>query len=92
MDKYYHSIQDWNRFADAVTDLITDYIKYSSWIDGNDGIYVDENDNVSLENGNEITDKDNFYPIMNLLMIEDGKHDVDYDKIQELTDKYIFVR
>ena len=44
MDKYYHSIQDWNRFADAVTDLITDYIKYSSWIDGNDGIYVDEND------------------------------------------------
>lgn len=89
MEKWYHSIQDWNRFADAVFDLVEDYIRYSTEIDENDGIYVDENDNVSIEDGRTIADKQDFYPIVNFI---NDENEVDYDKIQELTDKYIFVR
>lgn len=89
MEKWYHSIQDWNRFADAVFDLVEDYIKYSTEIDENDGIYVDENDNVSIEDGRTIADKQDFHPIVNFI---NNENEVDYDKIQQLTDKYIFVR
>ena len=92
MEKWYHSMQDWNRFADAVFDLVEDYIRYSTEIDENDGIYVDENDNVSIEDGRTIADKQDFHPIVGLLVNENGVYDVDYDRIQELTDKYIFVR
>ena len=89
MEKWYHSIQDWHIFADAVSDLVEDYIRYSTEIDENDGIYVDENDNVSVEDGRTIADKQDFYPIANFI---NNDKEVDYDKIQELTDKYIFVR
>lgn len=92
MEKWYHSIQDWHRFADAVSDLVEDYIRYSTEIDENDGIYVDENDNVSIEDGRTIADKQDFHPIASLILNEGGSYEVDFDRIQELTDKYIFVR
>ena len=92
MEKWYHSIQDWHRFADAVTDLVEDYIKYSSEIDENDGIYVDENDNVSLMNRSDAPDEDNFHSILILLDMSKGMPEVSYDAVEELTDKYIFVR
>ncbi len=92
MEKYYHTIQDWHRFADAVTDLVEDYIKYSTGIDENDGIYVDDDDNVSLMNRNDAPDEDNFHGIIKLLDMRADAPEVSYDAIQELTDKYIFVR
>lgn len=92
MKKSYNTIQDWHRFADTVTDLVEDYIKYSSEIDENDGIYVDENDNVSLMNRSDAPDEDNFHSILILLDMSEGMPEVSYDAIQELTDKYIFVR
>lgn len=92
MEKWYHSIQDWHRFADAVADLVEDYIKYSTEIDENDGIYVDEDDNVSLMNRSDAPDDDNFHSILILLDMSEGMPEVSYDAIQELTDKYIFVR
>ncbi len=92
MEKYYHSIQDWHKFADSVTDLVEEYIKYSSDINENDGLYVDESDNVSLENRDEVSDKENFHPISQLIIREDGMVEVDFEKVEELTDKYIFVR
>ena len=92
MEKRYHSIQDWHRFADAVADLVEDYIKYSSEINENDGIYIDEDDNVSLMNRSDAPDEDNFHSILILLDMSEGMPEVSYDAIQELTDKYIFVR
>ena len=92
MEKYYHTIQDWHRFADAVTDLVEDYIKYSTDIDENDGIYVDDDDNVSLISRNDAPDEDNYHGILNLLDMRADAPEVSYDAVQELTDKYIFVR
>ena len=92
MEKYYHTIQDWHRFADAVTDLVEDYIKYSTDIDENDGIYVDDDDNVSLMNRHDAPDEDNFHGIDNLLEESEGMLEVKYSAVEELTDKYIFVR
>ena len=92
MEKWYHSIQDWNKFADSVTYLIADYIRFSSGIDENDGIYVDEEDNVSLMNRSDAPDEENFHGILNLLDMSGSEPEVNYDAIQELTDKYIFVR
>ena len=92
MEKWYHSIQDWHRFADAVTDLVEDYIEYSTEIDENDGIYVDEDDEVHLVSREMTSDEVNFHPIVNLLDFSESVPEVNYDAIQELTDKYIFVR
>ena len=92
MVKWYHSIQDWHRFADAVADLVEDYIRFSTDIDENDGIYVDEDDNVSLMNRHDAPDDDNFHSILILLDMSEGMPEVSYDAIRELTDKYIFVR
>ena len=48
MRKYYHTIQDQNRFIDSIINLIVDYLKYGNGIDAEDGVFVDEDDNVSL--------------------------------------------
>ena len=92
MEKWYHSIQDWHRFADAVTDLVEDYLKYSTDIDENDGIYVDEDDNVRLMARNEAPDESDFHPIVNLLDMTQSPPELKYDAVEELVDKYIFVR
>ena len=92
MEKWYHSIQDWHRFADAVTDLVEDYIKYGNGIDENDGIYVDEDDEVSLVGLEMTPDESNFHSIINLLDLSGSIPQVNYEAIQELTDMYIFVR
>ena len=92
MEKWYHSIQDWHRFADAVTDLVEDYIRYGNGIDENDGIYVDEDDEVHLANKEMTPDDDNFHPIIKLLDMEGDSPEVNYSAVEELTDRYIFVR
>ena len=92
MKNNYHTIQDKHRFADAVIDLVEDYIKYGNGIDENDGIYVDEYDNVSLISVKEAPDESEFHPIVNLLDFSLGVPEIKFDAGEELTDKYIFVR
>ena len=92
MKRGYNTIQDWHRFVDAVTDLVEDYIKYSSGINDNDGIYVDEDDNVSLINRHDAPNEADFHSILFLLDMSEGMPEVNYEAIQELTDRYIFVR
>ena len=92
MEKWYHTIQDWHRFADAVIDLIDEYVRYSTEIDPNDGIYVDEDDNVCLMARNEAPDESDFHSIVNLLDSSLSPPEPKYDAVEELVDKYIFVR
>ena len=92
MDKYYHTIQDYHKFIDSVIDLVEDYIKYSSVIDENDGIYVDEDDNVSLMNRHDAPDEADWCRIIDLLDKDKDAPEVNYDAGEELTNKYIFVR
>jgi len=86
------TIQDYHRFADKIMDLVSDYLRFSNWIDPDDGIYVDSKNEVSLINRKDITDTDNFYPISTFIVKEDGKEWVSIDRIDEVTAKYIFVR
>ena len=92
MEKFYHSIQDWHKFADEVADLLESYIKYGTIIDENDGIYVDEGDNVSLVRRIDAPDEADFHCIVGLLNMSEGYPEINYEAVQELTDKYIFVR
>ena len=92
MEKYYHSIQDYYKFIDAVIDLIEDYLKYSNGIDAEDGVFVDEDDNVSLISVKDAPDASNFHSIVNLLDLSEDVPKVNYDAVEELTNKYIFVR
>ena len=43
-------------------------------------------------NRSDAPDDDNFHSILILLDMSEGMPEVSYDAIQELTDKYIFVR
>ena len=92
MEKWYHSIQDWHRFSDSVIDILSEYIKYSNEIESGDGIYVDEDDNVILTDIKSTPDEENFHPIVELLDLSQSPPEIKYDKVDELTDKYIFVR
>ena len=80
-------------------DLITDYLRYSNWIDPDDGIYVDADNEVTLVNRNDISDTDNFYPISSFIVLdkeddedEELKDWISFDLIDDLVAKYIFVR
>ena len=92
MEKYYHSIQDYHKFIDKVIDLIVDYLKYGNGIDAEDGVFVDEDDNVSLISVKDAPDASNFHSIVNLLDLSEDVPKVNYDAVEELTNKYIFVR
>lgn len=92
MEKWYHTIHDWYRFTDSVIDLIDEYIRFSTEIDPDDGIYVDEDDNVRLMARNEAPDESDFHPIVNLLDLTQSPPELKYDAVEELVDKYIFVR
>ena len=47
---------------------------------------------MSLISRNDAPDEDNFHGIVNLLDMRADAPEVSYDAVQELTDKYIFVR
>lgn len=87
----YNSIQEYNAFISTIVDTVNDYLRYSTVIDETDGIYVDGDDEVSLVSNTDIQDKNNFYPILGLLTADDAP-EVDIDKVQDIADKYIFVR
>ncbi|MBO4499551.1 MAG: XisI protein [Bacteroidaceae bacterium] len=86
------TIQDYHSFSNRITDLLTDYIRYSNWIDPEDGIYVDTENDVYLINKTDISDPDNFYSISSFIVEEDGKFWISIDRIEDVTAKYIFVR
>ncbi len=87
-----YSIQDFHRFSDQIVDIVADYIKYSSEVDGADGVHIDEEDNIELINQADLADTKDFYPISTLIHEEDGALEPDYDAIDDLTSQYIFVR
>ena len=87
----YNSIQEYNAFISTIVDTVNDYLRYSTVIDETDGIYVDDDDEVSLVSKTDIQDENNFYPILSLLTADDTP-EVDIDKVQGIADKYIFVR
>ena len=86
------TIQDFRRFSEQLADVVIDYIKYSSGIDETDGVYIDEEDNIELVNRADLPDTKDFYPISSLIQEEEGELQPDYDVIDEITSKYIFVR
>ena len=87
-----YSIQDFHRFSDQIADIVADYIKYSSEVDEADGIIIDEDDNIELANCADLSDLKDFYPISTLVQGENGALVPDYDAIDDLTSRYIFVR
>ena len=86
------TIQDYHRFSDRILDLVSNYLRYSNWIDPDDGICVNGENEVSLINRKDITDTENFYTLSSFIVLEDGKEWVSIDRIDEVTAKYIFVR
>ncbi len=87
-----YSIQDFHRFSDQIVGIVADYIKYSSEVDEDDGVYIDDEDNIELLNRADLPDTKDFYPISTLIHEEDGVSVPDYDAIDDLTSRYIFVR
>ena len=86
------TIQNYHSFSNRIADIVTDYLRYSSCIDPDDGIYVDDDNDVLLTNKKDITDLANYYPISTFLIKEDGEYWISIDRIDDVTAKYVFVR
>ena len=87
----YDSIQDLRAFSDKVYDLIADHLKYDE-VSGGEGVYVDENLEVSIIKESEAKEADRFYPIQKLLREEDGNIEPDGEEIDDIASQYFFVR
>lgn len=89
----YSSIQDVRAFDEAIFDMVEGYLKDNdNIINENDGIYIDSDLSLSIKSINEVTNKDNFYPISKLVrMDENNMIEADCDETFELANKYIFV-
>ena len=85
------SIQDLRAFSEKVYDVISEYLKYNGVSEG-DGVYVDENLEVSIINESEAKEADRFYPIQKLLREEDGEIEPDGDEIDDISSSFFFVR
>lgn len=85
------SIQDLRAFSEKVYDVISEYLKYNGVSEG-DGVYVDENLEVSIIPESEAKDTDRFYPIQKLLREEDGEIEPDGDEIDDISSSFFFVR
>jgi hypothetical protein len=73
--------------------MVEEYLKDNdNIVNENDGIYIDSDLTLSIVSINEVTDKDNFYPISNLVrMDENNMIEADCDATDELANKYIFI-
>lgn len=89
----YSSIQDVRAFDEAIFDMVEGYLKDNdNIINENDGIYIDSDLSLSIKSINEVTNKDNFYPISKLVrMDENNMIEADCDETFELANKYVFV-
>ena len=89
----YTSIQDIRAFDNTIFDMVEEYLKDNdNIVNENDGIYIDSDLTLSIVSINEVTDKDNFYPISNLVrMDENNMIEADCDATDELANKYIFI-
>lgn len=84
--------QDFRRYVEAVGDLIQDYITYK---DGYDGWVLAINDDdltFDLKQVDELAPNDVAYELSKLTRVEDGEECPDYEAIEDIADKYIFVR
>ena len=87
----YDSIQDLRAFSEKVFDTLEEHLKYGE-VAADDGLYVDEDLEVSIIKEAEAKDADRFYPIQTLLRDEDGNIEPDVDNIDEVASNYFFVR
>ena len=83
------SIQDLRAFSEKVFDAVQEYLADGEIAD-NEGIYVDDNLEISIIK--EKNDTDNYYPIKTLIREEDGEIEPDVDNIDDLASHYFFVR
>lgn len=90
----FSSIQDVRAFDEAIFEMVEGYLKDNdNIINENDGIYISNDLSLSIESINDVTDRNNFYPISNLVrMDENNMIEADCDETFELANKYIFVR
>lgn len=89
----YSSIQNIRAFDNAIFDMVEEYLKLNDTIvNENDGIYIDSDLTLSIVSINNVTDKDNFHPISNLVRIDENNMiEADCDATNELANKYIFM-
>ena len=85
------SIQDLRAFSEKVFDAVQEYLADGEIAD-NEGIYVDDNLEISIIKETDTTDTDNYYPIKTLIREEDGEIEPDIDNIDDLASHYFFVR
>lgn len=84
-----HKLQEYRRFSDKIAGIVDDYMLFHFIIDENDGIYVDENLNVTVKSALDIFDRKDFYPITSLVRVDEDSISLDYDAIDELTANYV---
>lgn len=85
------SIQDLRAFSEKVFDVVKEYLSYDKIVD-DEGIYVDDDLEISIIKENEAKDADNYYPIKTLIREEDGEIEPDCDEIDDVASHYFFVR
>ena len=85
------SIQDLRAFSEKVYDLIAEHLRYDG-VSAGEGVYVDDNLEVSIVNESEAKEADRFYPIQKLLREEDGNVEPDGEEIDDIAHQYFFVR
>lgn len=89
----YSSIQDVRAFDEAIFEMVEGYLKDNdNIINENDGIYISNDLSLSIESMNDVTDRDNFYPISKLVRLDENNMiETDCDATDELANKYIFI-
>ena len=87
------SIQDLRALSVKVFDTIEEYLKDNESIDDHYGVYIDLGNSVEVIQETEARDRNNFYPLKQLIRIADeGGWEPDGDSIDDTASNYFFVR
>ena len=90
----YDSIQNLRAFSQKVFDAVEEYLSDNQYtLSDGEGVYIDNDKEVSIILEVEAEDKANYYPIQTLVRDgDDGKLEADGDAIDEVASHYFFVR
>ena len=87
------SIQDLRAFSVKVFDSIVEYLNDNESINDHYGVYIDLGNSVEVIQETEARDRNNFYPLKQLIRIADeGGWEPDGDSIDDMASNYFFVR
>lgn len=84
-----YTLQKFRQFSETIAGLVDDYVLFHFIIDENDGIYIDEHLNITIQPRSFNTDKNHFYPLSYFVRVDEDAIVLDMDAIDELTAKYI---